>query len=527
MHGLARYGRAYALWNQIPEPPPFLPHGWDSWSTHHHRAIDEQTLLAELAVVREHLARYGWKHFAIDAGWAKARGDWTPDPAKFPRGLGPIVQAIHDAGMTAGLWVDPFTVDVDSELAAQHPDWLRPPNARGRLLLGEGARILDVSRPDAYQWVYELARRIRQDWGFDALVEADFVYHLLLAEDYSDPTLTRVEVLQRGMRALREGLGEGAFLMSMTPHPITGLHADGVRTGRDNAPIWQGNALTGPWGATESLTNAVRRFYLSPHVFLPDQDVAFFDHEATRARWNVQERPALSMAQSVAWLTGAALTGGAVKIGDAFSLLTPAQRGVLQKLLPSARRPARPLDLFDTDAPRLWHVPFETEAGVWHIVAAFNWDDGRGDAVLLPFERLGVLDSDYFTVYDFWEARYLGTARGRLRIETPPGGVTLLGLRPYLDRPQFVASNRHWAQGAMALRAAAWDAAAGTWRGTFDATPEHAYDLCFLVPEGWQVRGATWDGRDTAANPQGRTVRVLADSGKGGEVEVVVRFARE
>lgn len=60
------------------------------------------------------------------AGWAKARGTWTPDPANFPTGLKPLGDAARGAGMGVMLEMEPEAADAGSDLLTQHPDWFFP-----------------------------------------------------------------------------------------------------------------------------------------------------------------------------------------------------------------------------------------------------------------------------------------------------------------------------------------------------------------------------------------------------------------
>lgn len=128
--------------------------------------------------------------------------------------------------------------------------------------------ILDPTAPGAEEYVRGLARKIGQEWGFDALVEADFVYNLLMAERYADPAVTKIEAFRRGMQALRDGFGPGKFIMSMTPQPVNGAICDGIRVGRDCNPVWRSGSHLGNWGAVETLTSAARRWYLGAHLYV-------------------------------------------------------------------------------------------------------------------------------------------------------------------------------------------------------------------------------------------------------------------
>lgn len=532
--GLERLARAMAAVNGALNRPPFMPHGWDSWSTRYGRGITEARILENLDFVDTHLKRYGWTHLAIDAGWERGPADWEAHPERFPHGMKAMADAIHERGMTAGIWFDPFTVPHDSELAKAHPEWLAEPHALGRMLLGGDKKILDVTVPEACDYVRGLAAKIGNEWGFDALMEADFVYHLLLAETYHEPNVTRIEVQRRGMAALREGFGGGKFIMSMTPQPVNALYSDGIRVGRDCAPVWRARHLEQSWGCVDTLTNAARRYYFAPWLYVPDQDCAFFGHEASRKRWKCEDAPPLTWEQSVAWLTGAALTGGVVKVGEPFVDLSEREVAVLRKLLPSPGRPARPVDLFQEGAPQIWWLPLEEDAGKWDIVAVFNWAADEADEVMLNFADFDLPPDAYYTVYDFWAEQYYGTARETLQTAVAPGSVRLLGLRRHRDRPMLLATDRHYTQGALDHTSLFWDPDTRILQGEFDAVEDTDYALRVLVPEPYEpgaAEVASLGGKEDRA--EALTARTAMDArvlvlsfhcGRSGGVRWRVRF---
>ena len=524
LEGLQRYAKAMAVVNGVRGKPPFMPHGWDSWSSHYHKNFNEAEALEELDFVDKHLKRYGWTHFAIDDGWQRGLADWEPDPQKFPHGMKWMADEIHLRGMTAGLWVNPFTVPRDSALAHEHPRWMAEPHALGRTILGDDNLILDVTAPGVYRYVAELCAKFGQEWGFDALMEADFVYHLLLAKEYAQPNVTRLEVIQRGMRALREGFGDDKFIMTVTPQQVNGMIADGIRVGRDCAPVWRGDVGQGPWGCVDTLTNAIRRFYVTPHLFMADQDCAFFGHEPSRQRWEVTDKPQLTWDQGVAWMTGAALTGGVVKIGEPFTELSEREVGVLRRLLPSLERPALPVDVFREESPRIWSLPVEGAAGIWHIVALFNWDERNEKTIPVPFARLRLDPEAYYTVYDFWREKYYGTAQSHLLMEVPAGGVALLGLRAYQDRPMLLASDRHFTQGALDHSVLEWDAGARRLRGLFEAVADTDYTLRVLVPEPYAVQEAAVPACALETKMEGRVLCLSFHCTEGGATDWFVQF---
>lgn len=114
-------------------------------------------------------AELGIELFVMDDGWFKGRyhdraglGDWTPDPARFPDGLGRLVAHVNRLGMDFGLWVEPEMVNPDSDLYRTHPDWVihyptRPrTEARNQL-------ILNLARRDVQDYLIESLDALLRD----------------------------------------------------------------------------------------------------------------------------------------------------------------------------------------------------------------------------------------------------------------------------------------------------------------------------------------------------------------------------
>ena len=104
----------------------------------------------------------GAELLVLDDGWFKNRiddkralGDWIPEEAKFPGGLGDAVRAVRETGMEFGLWVEPEMVSPDSELHRRHPDWiLRAPGRES--MLARNQLVLDLSRPEVVEYLLDL-----------------------------------------------------------------------------------------------------------------------------------------------------------------------------------------------------------------------------------------------------------------------------------------------------------------------------------------------------------------------------------
>jgi alpha-galactosidase len=106
-------------------------------------------------------AAMGVELFVVDDGWRGARvgdragpGDRTSGPDGFPQGLGPLAREAHALGMRFGIWVEPETVDPDSDLYRAHPEWVRHHPAPRRT--GHRDQLVwDLARADVREHLWE------------------------------------------------------------------------------------------------------------------------------------------------------------------------------------------------------------------------------------------------------------------------------------------------------------------------------------------------------------------------------------
>ena len=116
---------------------------------------DLDTLLA----LAEAGAAAGAERFVLDDGWFRGRrddrsglGDWSVDESVWPDGLDPLIDAVHALGMQFGLWWEPEMINLDSDLARAHPEWIFRTGDR----VGIPSRhqyVLDLGHPEAYAYI--------------------------------------------------------------------------------------------------------------------------------------------------------------------------------------------------------------------------------------------------------------------------------------------------------------------------------------------------------------------------------------
>lgn len=465
LQGLARYARAVAVANGIKSNERVIPHGWSVSGDF----LNEESIVSELDVMAAKYKRYGWSHVALGKGWQRSRGDWQPNPDRFPRGMKWLVDEIHSRGLTAGIWIDPFVVESDSATARGRPGWLLRPQTQAK---GGDLRVLDVTAPGASDYLRQLGLQIRE-WGFDA-VEGIGTRKILEASGHRETSRTRVEIARATLASFFDGFGLDRFASTPTPSLVSSPYFD---------------------GAEMSASVAAERSYLSPHLWAPVIDAVSI------AGPGISSSP-----RAAAALTKSAILGGPVRLYDAPSSLSPVHGELLRRALSDAWHPVRALDLFYNDDPRIWVVPFESRTGNWQVVAVFNDGDSE-TTTTLPFSALRLRGDEYYAVYDFWEERYYGTARTSLDVSVPPGEVRVLCLRPYRERPMFLSIDSDLTQGRTVSRVR-WNRSERKLSGTFQAIENTPCTLRFLVPEAYETGEVTTSIGNVRSEQEGRVLKV-------------------
>ena len=73
---------------------------------------------------------------------------------------------------------------------------------------------LDLTVPEALEYACSVVRTASKEWGYPYL-KLDFLYAAALKGCYHDPTVTRAQVLRRGMEAIREAVGQDVTIVRL------------------------------------------------------------------------------------------------------------------------------------------------------------------------------------------------------------------------------------------------------------------------------------------------------------------------
>jgi alpha-galactosidase len=134
-------------------PRPVLLNVWEAVYFDHE--LDKLLALADRA------AALGIERYVLDDGWFRHRrndhaglGDWHVDEGVWPEGLHPLVDRVHELGMEFGLWFEPEMINLDSDLAREHPEWVFQ-TEHGPGIASRYQHVLDLGHPQAYAHILE------------------------------------------------------------------------------------------------------------------------------------------------------------------------------------------------------------------------------------------------------------------------------------------------------------------------------------------------------------------------------------
>lgn len=150
-------------------PRPVILNTWEA--VYFEQNYETLTALADKA------AESGVERFVVDDGWFGARrddraglGDWWVAEEVWPQGpksLKALSDYVHGKGMQFGLWFEPEMVNPDSEMFRNHPDWVLKPTANRLPMQGRCQQVVDLTNPDAYDYIYGCMDRLIGELNID------------------------------------------------------------------------------------------------------------------------------------------------------------------------------------------------------------------------------------------------------------------------------------------------------------------------------------------------------------------------
>lgn len=368
---------------------PTPPAGWCSWYCFGPR-VTAKDVLDNLAAMKADFPDLTFVQ--IDDGYQPTMGDWLDTGPGFGgKPVQEILAEITRQGREPAIWVAPFIASADSRLLREHPDWFildvdGKPMPSDRVMFG-GWRlgpwyVLDGTNPEVQQHFERLFREMREKWGVRYFKLDAIFWGMMHGGVRHDASKSRVEAYRLGMQAIRQGAGDGAYILGCN-HPIwpsLGL-IDGSRSSLDIERNWRSVSRTGRENLLRGWQNGTL-WWNDPDTLvqtgLPENEARFH-----------------------ATLVGA--TGGAMLAGDDLSRLPRDKVPVVQALSKPTGIAAQFGDL------ALASGVIELGDGVLRHVE-FNWTDDASSRVI-RFEGRRAFR-------DMWTGADLGVHEGHF--ELPP-----------------------------------------------------------------------------------------------------------
>lgn len=249
--------------------------GWTSWYNYYEN-INEEIILKNLNNFRS--SKNKINYFQIDDGYQQAVGDWLKvDSKKFPGGLACIAEEIHKEGISAGLWLAPFSCEKNSDIFKQHQDWLVKDKKGKPVVCGSNWSwfyALDIYNNEVREYLKKVFDTVLKEWKFD-LVKLDFLYSVAIIPR-SDKT--RGQIMYDALKFLREIIGDKKILGCGVPLGSAFGLVDYCRIGCDIGLDWDDNYFMRflhreRISTLNSLRNTIGRYHLSGYAFENDPDV--------------------------------------------------------------------------------------------------------------------------------------------------------------------------------------------------------------------------------------------------------------
>ena len=455
--GLEAWADAVAKVYKIKLPPE--PVGYCTW--YHAGASNEKDVIRDAGIAAEKLKPYGFTFMQIDDGWQD--GSSTNGPNKnftrvrpggpYPGGMKPVADAVVAKGLTAGIWFMPFSGNHDDPWWADKQGWFFKTKAGKPYEANWSGTLIDMTVPEAREYLREEVRRIK-DWGYryfkmDGLHSGTGTKqtypNMWYTEDgfgdsvLSDPDKTHIEAYRDGLKLVRDAAGKDVFILgccapqNMRSYGGTFGLVDAMRIGPDNGGNWDG-WLTSPRATTS-------HYFLNGRIWYNDPDPVY-------VRTNIPIEEARAMCS---WQ---AITGSLTVFSDSIADLPDDRIDVLRRIMPAHHAAARPVDIIENDQRRIWLVTDTGKSVRRDVIGLFNW---TGEPITCDYDMgyIGLDPKAKYAAYDFWSGETM-TIQSKLDLPVAPRSCRILAVRPLVDHPFLLSTNRHVTQGMIDVFEEKW-----------------------------------------------------------------------
>ncbi len=414
----------------------------------------------------------------------------TPRKSVYPNGLKYVSDKLKEMGFLPALWVGPTTDCQINSFMKAHPDWLLCQNRRWC-----GQYWFDWSNPDVVKTVIPRMFKQYLAWGYEALKWDAIPMTLWIMAEYREkrinPNISPMQIFRNIAKLARKTIGEDVYMMS-----CCGVNENDITWGEDSFDGARIGSDIFTW--EEFLKDGIARIL----HFFPLHNTAYYidaDNLVLRKEYS-------TVAQARTRVSIYGLAGIPVTLGDAIKELDEPRVDMLRRIMPVID--VRPGDLNGTTLlPGLtsWsktaldiqsgdredkslarpiqvvRLNIARPFGQWTVAGLSNLTDKPRSYTLRLQDELDLPSGEY-AVYDYWNKRFLGVFKEKLKLSIKPFDTAVLRITPVEnDLPTVVSVSRHITQGGYELEE--FKATATTASGLCRVVPGETCDLTLLLPE--------------------------------------------
>lgn len=504
--GLELYGDYLAKTYNIK-----LPSKPNIYSTWYHRDLSGSGASTEILLknnanfIAKELLPFGLNVIQIDDQWQEVS---YPDSLKdlnhiklgngpiktfaesnhnFPSGMKAMANTINKNGLKAGIWFMPFAGDTnnpyfDKEIFAKDSTTNTPFVAK----VWSGTCI-DPTSPKGEEFLRERFRRIH-DWGYryikiDGLHTGAPSENLYIHRKYNgepcyanaylyNDTLTFVQCFRKGMDILKEEF-PNTFItgcsstqnMSSFASSFGKVHA--MRVGPDNDGGTRGEF----YGVTAGADFAGNLYFLNNKVWYNDPDAFYV-------------RPTVPLHKAQWMASWQAISGTLNSTSIQYEDLPKERLDIIKRTLPTHSYIARPIDILEKRHPEIWKVSNNRI----NIIGLFNWNEKGQTIVTCNLCDMGLNANKQYTVFDYWNNKYLGKFNNHFSYKLHPASCAVLAIHEHVDYPYLLSTSRHITQGLIDVISEKWNSNKKQLLIQTNAVANDDYELRLIIPQNYKVK---------------------------------------
>ncbi len=453
--------------------------GWSFTSNNINGKLGEKTINEQInAISKSHLLKQtsdnGMDYIHLESGWQSIPGNLTLNKDSFPGGMLPVVDQIHKSGFSAGICIDPFAIDSNTDLVQKYPEvCLRNKSGEKTKSTGEkpsdskrkqpievhlpgrdsALAILDVSHPKSQKHVRKVFKQIIDEWKYD-FIKVDLssytsgMMSIAQKAEWHENSLTSTELYRKAVCLLKEIVDSTDRDILLAGYNI--IECASMGSFLLNYPLLRQKYVenSDSWHHQNGTKHRICRYteYLNTPTTVWNQIFGDLCID--------EPRP---VNEAIVEMTAAALSGNSILCVNTPSSLSVHRAELMAKLFPLSGDGARSVDRYDEPFPRIWHLPIETSRESWDILGVFNWKDQQDD-VHIDIESIGLQPEKTYHVHDFWMRQYVGVVSKNVTlINIAPRSAKLLCFREEQQTPQLLSTDIHYTQGSVEILSAGWD----------------------------------------------------------------------